>query len=239
MVLQLVVAVIVASGARDQSQSTARLDGVRAQYAAEGAQQMAYAEVFSGTDLDGDGQVGAISYDASSANNPKINTIPVTVYPGATGEFVVSARSAGAARCLSFSSAAGTSFVDGFESFDPLVALNYIGGWEPWDNLAGAVGYPSSAFAHSGSNSVLIRQPVDLVRRYSVNSGVWTYTAWQYIPSSTTGADHYFILMNTYNAGGTKYWSTQVRFDLANNRLYDNLSGTSGNLAIKIGRAHV
>ena len=74
-------------------------------------------------------------------------------------------------------------------------------------------------------------QATDNVHLYTPTSGQWTYTVWQYIPSSSTGSGAYFILMNTYVSGGAKAWSTQVYFDLNSNILYDNLSGgITGNI---------
>jgi hypothetical protein len=55
----------------------------------------------------------------------------------------------------------------------------------------------------------------DLVHQYfGYNTGHWTYTAWQYIPTGYTG-DTYFILLNTYAQPSTFNWSVQIGFDSA------------------------
>ena len=53
-----------------------------------------------------------------------------------------------------------------------------------------------------------------LVHKYQGHdSGIWYYTAWQYIPTDFAG-ESYFILLNQYDdAGTTTNWSTQVNFN--------------------------
>jgi len=64
-----------------------------------------------------------------------------------------------------------------------------------------------------GSNSVEIVPAADLVHEFDITGGRWEFTAMQYIPSGTTGTS-FFILLNTYNDGGSKDWSVQTQFNL-------------------------
>lgn len=99
------------------------------------------------------------------------------------------------------------------------------GGWKGWGNVAGAGALTSSTQARSPLNSVDTLGATDLVHEYvGYSGGVWTYTAWQYIPTGTTG-DAYFILLNSYDdAGTTNNWSTQVCFDQATNTVVDDVA---------------
>lgn len=123
-----------------------------------------------------------------------------------------------------------------FDEYAPGTALHGVDGWLGWDNDAASGAATSALFAHSGSSSVAIRGSAsgassDLVHEYNLTSGQWQFTAWQYIPSGATG-DTYFILMDTYAAGGAKHWATQLRFDLSNDTVQDNLFGSFGNLPV-------
>ncbi len=101
-------------------------------------------------------------------------------------------------------------WMDDFESYAPGTSLHGVGGWIGWLNDPAATAYVSNLYAHGGSNSVAITGPSDLVHRYAgYTSGMWTYTAWMYIPTNFTGQT-YFILLNTYAA--TQNWSVQVYF---------------------------
>ena len=82
-----------------------------------------------------------------------------------------------------------------------------------------------STFSRTGVKSQDIRATTDSVHLYTQTSGHWLYTVWQYIPSNVTGSDTYFILMNTYAAGGSKSWSTQIHFVFSNNTVADNMLG--------------
>lgn len=123
------------------------------------------------------------------------------------------------------------------DTYSPGTPLHGVDGWLAWDNNLAANASTTSAFARSGDVSIDIVGSAagsisDLVRVHNITSGLWRYTAWQYIPSSTVGSDAYFILMNTYEANGAKNWSTQVRFDLSSGLVYDNLTGNSASLPL-------
>ena len=110
---------------------------------------------------------------------------------------------------------------DNFDSYATGSQLIGQGGWDGWGGNAAAGALTSSAQAHSAPNSAAIEVDSDLVHEYSgYTSGVWNYTAWQFVPSDFAG-ESYFILMNEYTpaGGGDGNWSTQVRFTTATNEV--------------------
>jgi subtilisin family serine protease len=110
---------------------------------------------------------------------------------------------------------AAPALVDWFEDFDsypPGQDLHGVGGWKGWDNNPAYTAFTTDAEAHSAPNSVDILTDADLVHEYGYDAGIWTYTAWQYVPPDFSG-ESYFILLNTYSDGGDKNWSTQVHFN--------------------------
>jgi hypothetical protein len=112
-------------------------------------------------------------------------------------------------------SAAMANWSDNFDAYPvgPLVPPG-LGGWEGWDFTASATGYVVASPFLSPERSQEVLGATDSVHQYSgYNTGVWTYTAWQYIPTTFTGSS-YFILLNTYDGlGGPYNWSTQVSFN--------------------------
>ena len=114
-----------------------------------------------------------------------------------------------------FDGVAVESWSDNFDSYATGESLHGVGGWKGWDNSEAATAYTSDVEARSIPNSVDIAAASDLVHEYSGStSGIWTYTAWQFVPSDFDGIS-YFILLNTYADGGPYNWSTQVNFDSA------------------------
>lgn len=227
VLVQALVFGIISINSDAQRHTLASIRGARALYAADAGAHMALAEVYAHVDRDGDGMIGSISNDAKAANNPSVNGIAFVVAPAASTygtKFRVSTQAADVYRQLELLLESAESF----ENYAITSPLSNIGGWAPWDNNPAANAYPSTSFARTGAQSIDITQTSDAVRSLSITSGTWTITAYQYIPSSTTGSDHYFILLNTYNPGGTKFWSTQVRFRLTNNTVSDNLPGGRG-----------
>ena len=89
-------------------------------------------------------------------------------------------------------------FVDDFDSYAAGSDMHGQGGWKGWDNNPGAGALVTSDLAHTVPNSVDVNGGSDLVHEFAgFASGVWTLSAWTYIPaqSSTTS---YFIALNTY-----------------------------------------
>lgn len=118
------------------------------------------------------------------------------------------------------------NWVDNFDSY-ALGSIDGQGGWKGWDSAPGAAGVVTNIMSLSAPQSQQISGPADSVREYSgYTSGVWTYTAWQYIPSAYSGQS-YFLLLNTYADGGPNNWSLQVQFDSATDTViseFDDLS---------------
>lgn len=103
-----------------------------------------------------------------------------------------------------------------FDSYPTGDPLHGLGGWKGWVNDPAATGYASDVVSRSAPNSALILEATDLVHEYTgFTSGVWTYTAYQYIPADFDGIS-YFIMLNQYeDAGINLNWSIQVNFDSA------------------------
>lgn len=122
-------------------------------------------------------------------------------------------------------------FVDYYEDFDSYATGSQMhgqGGWKGWgdDPTFGAL--TSDAQAHSAPNSVDINGLADLVHEFSgYDSGKWTITAWQYIPSSFSGETAY-IWLNQYDDGGTtNNWSAQVRFNSTTGMMTSDFDGAT------------
>ena len=89
------------------------------------------------------------------------------------------------------------------------------GGWEGWLNNPSSTAYVSNAQSSSPPHSVDISGSSDLVHSFSgYDSGTWTFTAWQYIPSSFSGKS-YFIMLGEYES--YQNWALQVTFDGSTN----------------------
>jgi hypothetical protein len=110
----------------------------------------------------------------------------------------------------------GDNWIDHFDTYATGSQLHGQGGWEGWGNSVGAGALTSDVQARSLPNSVDIFGASDLTHPYTgYTTGTWVYTAWQYIPTGTTG-NTYFILLNTYSndpACTGCNWSTQVCFN--------------------------
>jgi hypothetical protein len=103
---------------------------------------------------------------------------------------------------------------DNFDSYALGSSMHGQGGWKGWDNDPLWTAYVSDDEARSGPHSVDIVADADLVHEYSIISGVWTYTAWQFIPDDFEGLS-YFILLSDYTdgAGQNNKWAVQLGFD--------------------------
>ncbi|MCC6678825.1 MAG: hypothetical protein IT436_16975 [Phycisphaerales bacterium] len=122
--------------------------------------------------------------------------------------------------------AAMAQWSDNFDSYSP-GTINGQGGWQGWDGNPAFAGTVTSALALSAPNSQQINSASDSVHLYSgVSTGMWTYTAKQYIPSSFTGST-YFILLNTYNDGGPYDWSVELQFLGGTGQIVDDLRASN------------
>ncbi len=118
------------------------------------------------------------------------------------------------------------SWGDDFDSYLVNTQLHGVAGWKGWDNNPSFGALVANAQSRSSPHSVNITGNSDLVQEYSGHtSGQWVYTAWQYIPAAYTG-EGYFILLNTYNDSGAKYWSVQVHFRSSNNRVISDFDAS-------------
>ena len=123
------------------------------------------------------------------------------------------------------------NWIDHFDTYAADTQLHGVGGWEGWGNSAAAGAFTRTAQARTPANSVEILGASDLVHPYTgYTTGTWTYTAWQYIPTGTTG-DTYFIMLNTYNNDAACTgcnWSVQVIFQATGDIVNEGAtSGTS------------
>jgi RHS repeat-associated protein len=120
----------------------------------------------------------------------------------------------------------GTSIVLQDESFDTYANgtdLHGVGGWAGWDNDPAFSAIVTQIQSKSAPQAVDIKLDADLVQEFpSFETGAWSYSGWQYIPSNFTSAGggqfagSYFNLLNRYTAGvahNEEDWSVQMQFD--------------------------
>lgn len=124
---------------------------------------------------------------------------------------------------------ADRNWIENFDSYETGSALNGQGGWFPWDGVAANTGYVRDNQSRSTPNSLEIKWTtstvwVDMVHTFTnVNSGNWTFSAWQYVPSDMTG-NSFFILMNNYTNGSHSNnadWSLQLEFSASGGTIFD------------------
>jgi hypothetical protein len=112
---------------------------------------------------------------------------------------------------LALAPVAGADWSDNFDSYS-VGGLNGLGGWECWDANPAYNAYIVTSPNRSAPNSLQITPTTDITQQFSETSGSWVITAWQYIPTGSTG-NQYFILLNTYTTGGPYDWSLQIEFN--------------------------
>ncbi len=124
-------------------------------------------------------------------------------------------------------------WMDDFDSYATGSQMHGQGGWKGWFNDPNVGALVVDDEARSAPNSVEIVGASDLVHEYvGYSSGVWTYTAWQYLPTNFSG-ESYFILLNQYDdSGATNNWSTQVRFNAALNQVTADGAGAGPSLPL-------
>jgi hypothetical protein len=112
-------------------------------------------------------------------------------------------------------SAASAQWADDFDSYPDGTLLYEVNGWTGWDGASGAAGTVTNAQAFSAPHSIAVSGTGDAVHPFSgYDSGVWTFTAYQYIPD-TLDALTYFILNDVYNHGGPYDWAVEMHMDPA------------------------
>jgi len=139
-----------------------------------------------------------------------------------------------AAGFVAVASFAHAGYFADFESFSSGQRLQGIDGWKGWDNVSKVAGLVSKSVAYESDRSVMIsgiaQSSTDAVKQIAgATSGAWSVSAMQYLGGNQKGST-YFILMNKYADGknnNAASWSTQLRFDLAAGRVYDDYRGGS------------
>lgn len=108
---------------------------------------------------------------------------------------------------------------DNFESYSNGDNLHGVSGWLGWDGDANSTGFVTNAFSNSAPNSLAIdgtgpgRVVSDLVQEFTASgSGIYLLHTETYFPGNSTGTQ-WFIMLNRYNVGGAKDWSTQTQFN--------------------------
>jgi|GEM_PF-1087705 len=109
-------------------------------------------------------------------------------------------------------SAAVAQWSENFDSYALGSGLHGQGGWEGWEGSPAADAFVTDVQAYSAPHSVGILPTSDIVQQFDIASGVWTMSAWNYIPSGSTGKQ-YFILLAVYDPAGTNQWALDLEFD--------------------------
>lgn len=112
---------------------------------------------------------------------------------------------------LLLAATAGAQWSENFDSYST-GGLIGNGGWEGWEGDPIWEAYVVDSLSSSSPNCVAVVDSTDVVQPLNETEGGWILTAQQYIPSGGFGTT-YFILLNTYEAGGHD-WSTSLEFDL-------------------------
>ncbi|MBL8876373.1 MAG: hypothetical protein JNM86_11315 [Phycisphaerae bacterium] len=126
-----------------------------------------------------------------------------------------------------------------FEAYKPGQRLQGVDGWKGWDNVSNVAGLVSDKVTYESDRSLMVtgidQASTDAVREFSgATSGSWSVSAMQYLGSGQGGST-YFILMNRYQDkanNNNAFWSTQLRFDLAAGKVYDDFRGGSASIAM-------
>ncbi len=138
----------------------------------------------------------------------------------------------GAIALLAVSTAASAQWGDDFDSYANGTLLFNVGGWTGWDDSAGAAGTVTDAQSRSGPHSITVSGTADAVHPFSgYTSGVWTFTAYQYIPSGLDALT-YFILNNEYNHGGPYDWAVEMHMDPATGLVTEAIHNTGQSTSI-------
>ena len=137
---------------------------------------------------------------------------------------------------LAFATGAYGAFSENFDGFVNDQFLDGTpddNGWHGWGGSPAAGAYVRDDQALSMPYSVEIAGGTDLVQEYTgATSGIWRYTASQYIPN-TAGGTTYFILLNNFDDPTSTYaWSVQLNFDTNANILNDDQAAGAENMPI-------
>jgi len=109
---------------------------------------------------------------------------------------------------------ASVSVADWSENFDSYAAGSGLigqGGWEGWDGDSAPDAYVTTTQFISAPHGIDIEPTSDVVQEFNIAAGSWVLTAWNYIPTGSTGKQ-YFILLTMYD-GGSSDWALDLEFD--------------------------
>jgi len=134
---------------------------------------------------------------------------------------------------------------DWFDNFDGYApgSIDTQGGWKGWFNNPPDAGYvvgnPFASPPHS--QQIGGAAPVgytDSVHEYAgYTAGQWTYSALQYIPTSSNNGNTFFILLNNYDdAGAAMSWSIEFRFNLNTGLIDDDFTANPENVPVIRGQ---
>lgn len=131
----------------------------------------------------------------------------------------------GAAALLLATAGASAQWSDNFDSYADGTVLDGVGGWGGWNDDPNAAGVVSDDQSLSSPHSISVSGTGDAVHPFSgYASGVWTFTAYQYIPDTLDGLT-YFILNNEYSHNGAQDWAVEMHMDpatgLVNEAIHD------------------
>jgi hypothetical protein len=127
--------------------------------------------------------------------------------------------------CLSVTASA--QWFDDFDTYTP-GPLSGQGGWEIW--AGGNDATVTALYSYTSPNSVMINPLTDAVHRYTgYTSGMWTYKAWVYIPSTYAGQG-YFIMTDMYQPP-TYQWCVQCWYGETDNMFHGNAGSSADTIA--------
>ncbi len=115
------------------------------------------------------------------------------------------------AMTLLLASLATADWSENFDSYGLGTGIIGQGGWEGWDGNPAPDGYVTDVQSLSAPHSLDVEPTTDVVQEFNITSGEWTITAWNYIPSGSTGTQ-YFILLTLY-MGNDSDWALQLVFN--------------------------
>jgi hypothetical protein len=132
------------------------------------------------------------------------------------------------------SESAGTSapqaafWEENFDAYNPNQSIHGVNGWKGWLNDETKTAYTSLTQDRSPSNSLKLEGVSDVVQEFSsIDSGMWLFQAWQYIPGSSTTGEPIFLILNQYDdviSPTITNFSTSVLFDLANMEVRETIN---------------
>jgi hypothetical protein len=114
----------------------------------------------------------------------------------------------------------GLPWGETFSWYEPLNGLHGQWDWMGWEDDPVFDAQVTDVIARTGTLSLDIKEQADIVNTFEgADSGLWSFSAWQYIPSDYVAGGtspyvgSYFLILNTYEPGGDHDWSVSYNFD--------------------------